>query len=298
MSFNFSRDRVYAQSARFDVAKPLTEDELRKLAPSIFAETAHESRSERFRAIPTIEVLRGLENEGFFAVGAKQSVTRDPGKKDFTKHVIRLRRFDDEAKSLRVGDNVLEQYLKNANDGSAAYELMAGMFRIQCMNSLVAQTSTIDSVKVRHSGHAVDNVIEGTFRVLESSKALLAAPQDWSQIQLDRDEAQAFANAAHVLRFADAEGKVSTPVDPAQLLIPRRPADTGKDHWTVFNVVQENAIRGGLTGIREGYREENGNWRAARRVTTRAVNGVDQDIRLNKSLWVLAEEMAKLKKAA
>ena len=293
MSFNFAR----TANVSFNPNRPLTEDELFKLAPSIFAETAHESRSERFRPIPTIEVLRGLQNEGFFPVGAKQSTTRDPGKKDFTKHIVRLRRFDGESAQM-VNGAVLNQYLKNANDGTSAYELLAGLFREICSNGLVAQTATIDTVKVRHSGHAVDNVIEGTFRVLESSKALLAAPQDWSQIQLDRDEAQAFANAAHVLRFADAEGNVSTPVEPAQLLIPRRPADTGKDHWTVFNVVQENAIRGGLTGIREGYREENGNWRAPRRVTTRAVNGVDQDIRLNKSLWVLAEEMAKLKKAA
>jgi len=32
-----------------------------------------------------------------------------------------------------------------------------------------------------------------------------------------------------------------------------------------------------------------------RRVTTRAVNGIDQDVKLNKALWVLAERMAELK---
>ncbi len=32
-----------------------------------------------------------------------------------------------------------------------------------------------------------------------------------------------------------------------------------------------------------------------KRVTTRAVNGIDQDIKLNRALWVLAEEMRKLK---
>jgi len=38
--------------------------------------------------------------------------------------------------------------------------------------------------------------------------------------------------------------------------------------------------------------------RRRRRVATRAVNGIDQDVKLNRALWVLAEGMARLKKAA
>jgi hypothetical protein len=36
---------------------PLTEDQMRAAAPSVFAESKHESRSERYTYIPTIEVL-------------------------------------------------------------------------------------------------------------------------------------------------------------------------------------------------------------------------------------------------
>ena len=59
---------VYTNTARFDHARALTEDEMRRIAPSIFATSAHESRSERFQPIPTIEVLRGLGKEGFVPV--------------------------------------------------------------------------------------------------------------------------------------------------------------------------------------------------------------------------------------
>lgn len=52
---------VYASTARFDSARALSEDEMRRSAPSIFAVSAHESRSERFQPIPTIEVLRALK---------------------------------------------------------------------------------------------------------------------------------------------------------------------------------------------------------------------------------------------
>lgn len=283
---------IYTQTARFDTGRALTEDELRKVAPSIFAVEAHDSRSERFRAIPTIEVLRGLAKEGFHAVGAKQSGTRDESKRDFTKHMIRLRRMDDAAK-YQVNDTVCEIILKNANDGTSAYDLMAGLFRIRCLNSLVAQTSTIDSVKVRHSGDALGKVIEGTYRVLGEAVKTLEAPVEWSQLAMNREEQMAMAEAAHVLRFGDADGNVATPIQPAQLLRPRRYDDQNKpDLWHTFNIVQENVIRGGLTAV---GRDANNR---RRRTTTRDVNGIDQDVKLNKALWVLAERMKALKAAA
>jgi hypothetical protein len=280
---------TYGQSARFDTARALTEDELRKLAPSIFATEAHSSRSDRFAAIPTIEVLRGLAKEGFHPVGAKQSVARLDDRRDFTKHLIRLRRLDNVEK-YRVGDTVCEMLLKNANDGTSAYDLLAGLFRICCLNSMVAQTGTIDSLKVRHSGDVTHKVIEGTYRVLGEAQKALAAPTEWSTMRLARDEQQVFAEAAHVLRFGDADGEVTTPIQPEQLLRPRRTEDRSNDLWSTFNVVQENVIKGGLHGV---GRDANNR---RRRVTTRAVNGIDQDVKLNKALWVLAERMAQLKK--
>jgi len=158
---------VYApRTARFDDrARALSQDEMRRAAPSIFAARPHASRSERFRVIPTIEVLRGLEREGFFAVGARQSASRDASKTDYTRHMIRLRRLDN-ARQYRVGDTVCEIILKNANDGTTAYELMAGLFRIRCLNSLMAQITTVESIKVRHSGDALQKVVDGTYRVL------------------------------------------------------------------------------------------------------------------------------------
>jgi Domain of unknown function (DUF932) len=290
MNFMMNRDSIYTSTARFDgSARALTEDEMHKIAPSIFATTAHESRSARFAPIPTIEVLRGLQKEGFAPVGVKQSTSRIPGKENFTKHLIRLRRLDNT--ELTVGDTVFEMLLKNANDGTARYSLMAGLFRIACSNSLVALVNTMDDVKVGHTGSiekVQHKVIEGTYRVLDNAQAALAAPQDWSQIQLNRDEQMAFAEAAHVLRFEDAD---KAPVEPAKLLTAQRREDTASDTWTVFNRIQENVIRGGLHGV---TRDANGN---RRRVTTRPINGIDQDVKLNRALFTLATRMAELKAA-
>lgn len=281
---------IYAKTARFDNGRALTEDELRTIAPSVFATTAHESRSERFAPIPTIEVVRGLAKEGFDVVGARQAVTRVEGKAPYTKHLLRIRKMDADT-SYAVGDTVAEMLLKNANDGTSVYDLFAGLFRIACMNSLVAAIGDIDTVKIRHTGKdVVNNVIDGTFRVINSAKLALAAPTQWAQVKLDRDESLAMAEAARVIRFADAEGNVDSPITAQQLLTAHRRDDAERNNlWTNFNVLQENIIRGGLQGVRVDANNRR------RNMTTRAINGIDQDVKLNRALWTLATRMAELK---
>lgn len=269
---------LYTKTARFDTGRALTEDEMRGFAPSIFATTAHSSRSDRFAPIPTIEVVRGLAKEGFAVVGARQSVTRIDDRRNFTKHLLRIRRMGDE-KRYQVGDTVFEMLLKNANDGTGAYDLMGGLFRIACLNSMVSQTDTIDSVKVRHTGDVQGKVIEGTYRVLQQAETYLAAPQDWPKIALARVEREAFAKAAHAYRFPDDEdGKPTTPTAPIQLLTVRRPEDQAPNLWSVFNVVQENVIKGGVSAT---YRDEDNR---TRRMTTRPIKAIDTDVKLNKAL--------------
>ncbi|MEI7352991.1 DUF932 domain-containing protein, partial [Pectobacterium parmentieri] len=64
-------------------------------------------------------------------------------------------------------------------------------------------------------------------------------------------------------------------------LAPRRWQDESNDLWTTYQRVQENLIKGGLTG-----RSVQG-----KQARTRAVKGIDGDIKLNRALWVMAETM-------
>ena len=269
--------------------RPLTEDQLQTLVPSVFARTAHPARSERFRPIVTIEVLRGLRKEGFEVFSAQQMTCRSPDRKPCAKHLLRMRKVDS---VQQVGDTFLEMLLKNANDGTSVYDLFAGLFKVKCMNGMVASEATLGSVKVRHSGNVVNKVIEGTYTVLETSQRLLEAPKVWGAIQLQPAEQLAYAEAAHQIKFADAHGVVNTPITPAQLLERRRYEDGTNDLWTTFNVVQENVIKGGLHGV-----GTDANNRTFHR-TTRAVKSIDTDIKLNRALWELTNKMAALKAAA
>ena len=101
------------------------------------------------------------------------------------------------------------------------------------------------------------------------------------------------AESAHVLRFGeDRSGQVARLVPPAQLLSVRRHQDTAHDLWTTMNVLQENAIRGGLTA----WDRDVNNRR--RQVATRPVNGIGQAVNLNRALWLLGDRMAETKGAA
>lgn len=58
---------------------PLSDDQLRGLAPSAFAVGKHESRSERYTYIPTSAVIDGLRANGFAPTFAKQGRSRIAG---------------------------------------------------------------------------------------------------------------------------------------------------------------------------------------------------------------------------
>lgn len=266
-------------SFRSDVA--LTEDQIGRYAPSVLATEAHESRGERYSFIPTIDVLRGLRAEGFDPFEVRQTRVRDQSKKEHTKHLVRLRHPN----AFSAKGETPEIVLLNSHDGSSSYQLLAGFFRFVCSNGLIAGDICND-VRVRHSGNVVSDVIEGSFRVLDNLNEITQRIDTYKGITLEAGEQRAFADAAVSLRWGSLEE--APIVDSSQLLATRRYDDRGSDLWSVFNRTQEHLIQGGLRG-----RSANG-----RRTRTREVGGVTENVKLNRSLWTLADSLAKYKEAA
>ncbi|MBN0321875.1 DUF932 domain-containing protein, partial [Pseudomonas aeruginosa] len=67
---------------------PLSDEQIRDVAPSIFAEAPHESRSERYSYIPTATVLQELRGEGFEPFMVCQTRVRNEDRREHTKHLI------------------------------------------------------------------------------------------------------------------------------------------------------------------------------------------------------------------
>lgn len=268
----FGRNRT---SARSHV--PLTNEQIFEVAPSIFAAEKHDSRSERYTYIPTINVLDKLRQEGFQPFMVAQAKCRDEGKREFTKHLVRLRHVNHITKG-----EANEIILLNSHDGTSCYQMLSGFFRDVCTNGMVWGES-VNDIRVPHKGRIIDNVIEGCFRVVEDFELINSQVDGMKSLALKDGEQQAFAHAALELKYDTKNG--TAPITEDQLLQPQCREDMGNDLWATFNRVQERMIKGGLRG-----RTANG-----RRLTTRAVSGIDSDIKLNRALWVLAEKMRQLK---
>jgi len=248
-----------------------------RVAPSIFAEEKHESRSDKYLYIPTIKVLDGLRNEGFMPFSVVQSKSRTEGKSEFTKHMIRLRH----ANEIQA-EEANEIILINSHDGTSSYQMLAGMFRFVCQNGMITG-DTVQDIRVQHRGNIIDNVIEGAYSIVDQFEIANRSMDNMKQIQLTTREQAIFGRASLALKYGDEEDK--QPISHRQVLQPKRFADTENDLWSSLNVVQENLLRGG----------QHGQSASGRRVTTRPVGSIDNSVKLNKALWILADEMARLK---
>lgn len=66
----------------------------------------------------------------------------------------------------------------------------------------------------------------------------------------------------------------------AQILTPRRYEDRQDDLWSVFNRCRRTCSKGAAGRTAKGKRSH-----------TRAVKGIDGDVKLNRALWVMAEKL-------
>ena len=262
----------------------LSMDDMRRAAPAIFAESAHESRSKRYGFVPTEKLLGGLMLEGFQPVSVTQANSRTEGKENAAKHLIRLRHIN----TTPVDGVFPEVVLLNSHDGSSQYKIMSGLFRMVCANGLICSVGDIDTLSIPHKANAIDKVIEGSFEIVEKSPAIIDSVRQMARTTLSHEEGIIFNRAALALRYENEE---EAPINPSSLSNARRREDVGPDLWRTLNRTQENIIQGGLSGFRT---DANGRRKQTR---TREIKGIDQTVSLNRGLWILAEEMRKLKAA-
>lgn len=269
----------------------LTDEQIMRAAPSVFATQAWEGVSDKYAFIPTSAVLQQLRQAGLVPVRAMQSTVRIAGKRDFAKHQLRFRRATDIAAYPRVvNGNAHHFYAKgqqptipelviiNSHDRTSAYDLSAGLFRFACSNGLIVSSSSLADIRVRHTGDIVGDVLEGSFKVIDEFPVVMEQVEQWQHQMLTAPQQLAFAKAASQLRWGD-----HAPVQPEALLRIEREDDQRPDVWTTFNRVQEHLIQGGLRG----------RTKTNKRMSTRAVNSVTEDTKLNKALWTLTQELAK-----
>jgi hypothetical protein len=176
-------------------------------------------------------------------------------------------------------DAIPEIVLINSHDASSAYTLRAGLYRPLCTNGLLANIGDFGIVHVPHRGNVIANVIEGALSITSRFDEIATVVEQMADTQLADRERWDFAAEALKLRYPRPEHPAPITVD--QLLLPRRQEDFGKSVWHTFNVVQENALRGGIQGRTANNRP----------TRTRGIRAIREDVRINTALWQLAMTM-------
>jgi hypothetical protein len=264
----------------------LSSDDLRRCAPSVFADHARPGVSTRYTFVSTEHVVALLSAEGWEPVKATEQRVRLEARVGFQMHEIRFaRRADLEAGPFNVGQARAEMILQNAHDGTRAYRIDAGLYRLVCRNGLVVADADFAHVAIRHVDVSAETFAKAAQSVAESTPRVLEVIAKWQAVQLPQPKRVEFARRAAALRW-DATQPVTRLLGPEKLLAPVRYGDAANDLWTTFNVLQEHLLRGGDRYM--GYTEGMG----IRRNTTRPVGGLSEGQKLNKALWALAGEFA------
>jgi hypothetical protein len=258
----------------------LGNDEIKRLASSVFTMTASNDVSEKYTHIPTSQVIEDMRQLGWDVVDAKQVKARKEATAGFQKHLVVFRN-NDVVISGDDGDTVFPQILlTNSHDGKNAFTFTAGLFRMICENGLVISTQQFEDVKMRHMGYTFEDLQKNIREMVEKLPLTVESMNKMKQVELTPEQTIEFAQKSLAARFSQEEID-NIEVDFDELLEPTRSEDRGNDLWSVFNVVQEKLIHG-MFNYKYGVKVRK----------ARKIRNFKQDLVINEKLFDVALEFA------
>ena len=251
--------------------KTLTINELHRTVPAAFADSPADHVSDRYSFIPTYRIIGQLAEQKWYPVEASQSSrVRDTL---HATHMIKFRKLD---ARIQVGGVIPEVDVFNNHMALRRISMRAGFHKLVCSNGLVV--SVPGMVDTKFDKIHIDNAafeFERAFTIaMNRLQVATGQIEEWMKIQLNFVEQNDFAAKAILIRNHD-DPVWSKHFDAREFLERRRKEDLSSDLWTVFNVVQENIMKGGVQG-------------AVR--TTKPITQVAEVQRINEGLWQLATE--------
>jgi hypothetical protein len=259
----------------------LTLDQLKQQCPTAFTATkSPDTTTDRYTHIPTSVVIEDLMKLGWEPTSAKQVKARK--NVGYQKHLITFTNPDIMIKGNEGDDVQPTVLLTNSHDGKNAFNFQVGLIRFICENGLVVSDEDYAKVQIRHVGYSFEELQTKINDVIAKLPNLVEKINTFKSTELTNDQVTEFAEKASQLRFSDS--KSETYVDLNGLLVIERKEDEGNNLWSVFNRVQEKLINGtfnydssSIYGVRKNRK-------------ARSIKNFNQDIKINKELWELAND--------
>lgn len=255
---------------------PLSQDQIIKRAPSILTAEPIEEVSDKYSFVPTIDVINMIASKGWMPFDANQQLTRIKDRKPFVSHIVKftMEQFFDHGEKERM-----DLILFNSHDKMSCFKLAIGIFRFVCANGLIVGDDAM-SYKHKHVGLTEEKLLESVDQITTSGEKIGTRISEFKAIDLRPEEKIAYGKSA--IKLLANKPEEEELYEPKDIIQSRRPEDDKGDLWNIYNRAQENIIKGGI--------------KRKNRYKTRPVKSIHRDMRLNKALWTLTEEMAKLKR--
>lgn len=213
---------------------------VRKFAPAAFAQKPAAHVSPNYNFVDTSRVIDILSDAGFGVSTAYQQKSRDVENLETTKHSLSFVRRSRQELAPHLGTIVPMLTYTGSHDWSSQVVISAGIIRKVCANGAVGFVGMAVSIRHDHIPEDLNDIILG---FAQQSDAMIGRAEKWFDRMLSNEEVSAFTMAAARIRF----GEDANPDQAIALNAVNRSADQGNSLWTVYNRVQENAIRGGVS---------------------------------------------------
>lgn len=235
---------------------------LRERVPAIFTKTPSPKVSDRYSFADSEYYLQKFIDADWFIHSARQV-----SKSEYAPHQVILRNND----IATVGDLLPQLIFTNSHNGIKKMTIDTGIYRLVCSNGLVVPTSITQSLSIKHLdlGDSTTDTIVNSF--YEKVPIIMNNIDRMRNKILTNDEIDNFTYNALQIRFTNAVG-----ININDVVKPSRIEDYSDDLWTVFNVVQEKLIRGGI--------------QLPSKRRSRPINNFVNDNNINTKLWELAEQ--------
>ena len=235
---------------------------LRERVPAIFTKTPSPKVSNRYSFADSEYYLQKFIDADWTIHSARQV-----SKSEYAPHQVILRNKD----IATVGDLLPQLIFTNSHNGIKKMTMDTGIYRLVCSNGLVVPTSITQSLSIKHIdlGDSTTDTIVNSF--YEKVPIIMNSIDRMRNKILTNDEIDNFTYNALQIRFINAVG-----ININDVVKPSRIEDYSNDLWTVFNVVQEKLIRGGIQLPSKRH--------------SRPINNFVNDNDINTKLWQLAEQ--------
>jgi len=262
----------------------LTKDQIRELAPLVFADApTNPDVSNKYLFVNTETIIDDLEKLGWKPVTVAQRKSR--GKSTiFSKHMVSFQNPDIKITSKNGDDAFPRIILTNSHDGMQAFKFSVGIYRLVCSNGLVVADEEFSDFKIKHKGYTFAELRSVVTQAVEDLPNRVEVMNKMQDKILTQEEKNKLALDAMLVRAGIEPGSEKakefnyddeTIID---ILDPKRKEDKGDDLWKVFNVIQEKITQGDFHAALTGAK--------VRKV--RKIASFEKDIKVNKELFKLA----------